>query len=105
MIKIYFENKGFCHAYNSFDFKVKLIGENGEYIIFNGNDINLSLLAESEKTVTVKADFGKVSAGKYTLAVGMFEGDTSIKLGFKDECLMDDGFYCIDSLTVLEAVI
>lgn len=105
MFKLYFENKGFCHAYNSYDFKVKLIGDNGEYTVFCGNGINLTLSAESEKAVTVKADFAGVPAGDYTLAVGMFEGETPIKLGFKKECLTSDGFYGIDSLTVSEASI
>ena len=98
--KFYFTNKGFCHSYYPFKFKIKIVGENGSFDIFSELGINQRIMAESSYEYLVKLDFKKVPAGKYLLCVGMFENDLAIKLGFKNDCLMSDGYYCIDEIFV-----
>lgn len=97
----YFENKGFARAYNSFTLKFKLISENGEeYEIYSSDGVNTDWLSETVKKETVKFDLSKVAQGKYTLCVGLFEGETPIKLGFKEECKTGNGYYGFDEVEV-----
>jgi len=101
VIDFCFENKGFSKAYNSYDFKVKLVSNEGEeYPVFDKAGLNLNWLSESIKTESVVIDLKNVPSGEYTLCVGMFEGETPVKFGFKKECLTTDGYYEIDSVVV-----
>ena len=101
LIDFCFENKGFSKAYNSYDFKVKLVSNEGEeYPVFDKAGLNLNWLSESIKTESVVIDLKNVPSGEYTLCVGMFEGETPVKFGFKKECLTTDGYYEIDSVVV-----
>lgn len=99
--KFYFENKGFAKAYNCFTLKFRLVAENGkEFEIFSSDNINTNWLAEQVYKETLKFDLSDVPSGKYTLCVGLFEGDLPIKMGFKKECEMDGGFYGFDTVEV-----
>lgn len=101
VLKLYIENKGFCHAYNPYSLQLKLISDNGtEYMVFKEIGRNLAWTAESVKAETVKMDLSNVPAGNYTLCVGLFEDGTPIKLGMKKETLKADGFYELDSIPV-----
>lgn len=101
VVKLYIENKGFCHAYHSYVLKIKLLGQNGEeYTVFEKDGLNTAWKAESLSAETVKLDLKDVPAGDYTLCVGLFECETPIKLGFKKECIMENGFYGFDTVCV-----
>lgn len=102
VIKLWFENKGFCHAYNAFDLKIKLVSEDSgdEYIVFENCGMNLNWKSETVTEETLKLSLKDVPSGKYTLCIGMFDGNTPIKLGFKSECDNGDGFYQFDSVEV-----
>ena len=102
MAKFYFENKGFARAYNSFTLKFKLVSrESGrEYEIYSNANLNEKWLSETVTKETVRLDLSAVPAGEYVLCVGMFEGETPIKMGFRAECNTEDGFYEFDSVTV-----
>lgn len=95
-----FTNKGFCHAYYPYDFKVRLKNETGIYDIGCFNGINKEIEAESSKSFKLNLDFSKVPEGEYELQIGMFEEERPILLGFRDICKTDDGYYLIDSLDV-----
>ena len=100
MARFYFQNKGFCHAYNAYDFKIKLVNEQGDYIVHCDKTMNLEIKAESCYDKMFRLDLRMVPQGDYTLCIGMFDGDKPIKLGFKDACLRDDGYYELDQVTV-----
>lgn len=99
--KFYFENKGFAKAYNSFTLKFKLVSQDGsEYEIFSRDDLNTNWLSEKVYKEILKFDLSDVPSGKYTICVGLFEGATPIKMGFKSESEMDGGFYSFDEVDV-----
>lgn len=95
-----FTNKGFCHAYYPYDFKVRLKNNTGIYEIGCFRGKNQEIEAESSKTFRLKLDFSNVPEGKYELQIGMFEGERPILLGFKEVCNTEGGYYLIDSLDV-----
>ena len=74
--------------------------ENGEYEIFSNENINQNWQPEQITKETLKFDLSDVPVGSYTLCVGMFEKDLPIKMGFKCECEMGDGFYGFDTVEV-----
>jgi len=103
MIKLYIENKGYCHAYDPFTLKIKLIGtDNSEYVVYENTGINLGWKSEAVTVERLKSDLKEVKAGEYVLCIGLFEDRIPIKLGFSQACLRSDGYYDIDTITVKE---
>lgn len=101
VVKLYIQNKGFCHAYRPFELKIKLVGSDGsEYIVFNRSGMNLEWRAESLVCETVRLELTAVPAGEYLFCIGIFEGETPIQLGFKEDCVTADGFYALDTVCV-----
>jgi len=56
--------------------------------------------AESLSTEVLRLDYRNVPAGKYSLDLGLFEGETPIKIGFKDDMKLSDGYYRLCTLQV-----
>jgi len=100
IVNVWFENKGFSKAYNPFTLKFKLVGENGEYTVFEKDGLNLNWQSESVTKETLKFDLTNVPKGEYTLCVGLFENETNIKMGFKSACDRLDGYYELDCVKV-----
>ncbi|MCK9160892.1 MAG: DUF4832 domain-containing protein [Bacteroidaceae bacterium] len=102
VIKVWFENKGFCHAYYPYTLKFKLVNEeNGNEIIVSEQlGTNLKWKFESVTMERIKLDLRAAIPGKYTLCVGMFDGKRPIRLGFKTDCKRNDGFYDFDTISV-----
>lgn len=101
VLKLYFENKGFCHAYNPYQLKIKLVANDGsEHTVFEDNGRNLKWRSETVTAESVKIDLSSTPAGEYILCVGLFENNTPIKLGMKNQTLRADGFYELDSISV-----
>lgn len=99
--EISIRNKGFSKAYHKFNLRIKLKGENGEYILNKENPDNRLWLGESKTAETVMLDLRSVPSGRYELLVGMFENETPIKLGFSRE-FERDGMYKISEVSVEE---
>jgi len=100
IVSVWFENKGFSKAYNPFTLKFKLVGESGEYIVFENDTANLNWKAESVTKETFKFNLTNVPKGDYTLCVGLFENETNIKMGFKSACDRADGYYELTGVCV-----
>lgn len=93
-------NKGFCHSYHRFDMKIILENEKNTYVLNDESPDNRKWQAESTNNETVILKLKNVPAGEYTLKIGMFEGDTPIKLGFEPKLCSNDGSYVITKATV-----
>lgn len=104
IMSLWIENKGFCHAYTPFTLKIKFTNEeNGnEFLVFEKSGLNMKWASESVTEEKIKLSLKDVGAGEYTVSIGLFEGDTPIKLGFNEQCLVADGFYQFDSVKVKE---
>ena len=70
----------------------------GSYIIPLDAD-NRDWLPGAPVTLDLRVDARGVPAGEYEIAVGLFEGERSIKLAIKETAL-DEGFYTIGRATV-----
>ena len=101
--KILISNKGYSKCYHQYDLKLRARSRDGSLYSLN-SDYPDSTRWESD-TVSeeaVKLDFTGVPAGKYTLDVGLFLGETPIKLGINASLKTDDGFYGLFEFTVNE---
>ena len=87
------ENRGWARAYWPFDLKLRLKNEQGSYIIPLDAD-NRAWMPDAPVTLTLRVNATGVPEGEYDVAVGLFEGETPIKLAIKETALAD-GFYTI----------
>lgn len=95
-----FSNRGYCHSYYPYTLKIMLKNDFGVYEIGSFEGINKSIKSQSSQSFELDLDFTNVPNGDYGLLIGMFEEDTPIKLGIREECKADEGYYLIDELTV-----
>ncbi len=94
------ENKGFSRAYHTYCAKVVLEDPQGNRTtVFYDNVNNESWLPGQATRCRLRLDLDGVEAGKYSLLLGLFEGDTPIKLAM-DESRCRDGFYLLEMVTV-----
>ena len=93
------KNKGWSKAYHEKRIVFAVIGEDGKiYKCETGARID-QLDTEEEASFTVNLDLRSVPGGEYSVCIGVFEGDTPIKLALKDEIKRGD-FYEIAKRTV-----
>ena len=92
-VRLTLRNNGFAHAYHRYDLKLRLRGKNGSYILNTESPDNRTWESESTATEKIVVNLRKVPAGVYSFEIGMFEGNTPIKLGFDTEFDLGDGFY------------
>ena len=99
--KIYIRNNGFSKCYHQYDMKIRLRGEDGTTYALNDRYPD-STRWEREETAeeTFRLDYKNVPVGKYTVELGLFEGDTPIKLALKREMAQEDGYYRLTDIEV-----
>lgn len=91
---LHFENRGWAPAYHKYELKVKI----GDKITVSDWDIR-TLSEDSCADVVVNPDLTGLQEGKYDVFVGLFEGDTPVKLAVKKE-FEQDGYYRIAEVFV-----
>jgi hypothetical protein len=81
--------------------KIRAVSDDGSVYYLNSvSPDSTRWEAESLTEETLKLDFRAVPVGDYHLEIGMFDGDNPIKLGFKNDCNAQDGYYRVSKITV-----
>ena len=104
MMKLFVRNNGFSKAYRLYSLKVIAEGDNGRFVLNSESPDNRKWDGGERYTETVKLDFTKIPSGRYHVKIGMFEGDTPIKLALKKDILSEDGLYTICEINVKELI-
>lgn len=100
VLTLYVENKGFSRAYHTYTFRVELEDENGARVrVFDQSAENENWLPNQEVACKLKLNLDGIGAGSYRLFVGLFDGETPIKLAIEQE-RYKDGYYTLDTVTV-----
>lgn len=98
---IYMENRGWSAAYHKYTIKVAAVSSDGtKYILNNESPDNRRWKPGEITSERIRLDFRGVPAGKYSLEIGLFDGERPVKLALKDECGRDGGMYDLDEFTV-----
>ena len=92
-IELDVQNRGWARAYFKYDLRLCLRGENGTFVIPLDAD-NRTWQPDSPITLSLRVDARGVPEGDYDVCVGLFEKDTPILLGIKQDYLKD-GYYTI----------
>lgn len=101
--RFYIRNRGFSKCYHQYDLVVRLSSEEGTLYYLNDKYPDSTRWeAESLTEERIRLDFRNVPAGKYYLELAMINDDIPIRLGFKNELLLADGFYRITEIVVNE---
>lgn len=101
MAEIRICNKGFSKCYHQYDLKLRLSDSAGNLYSLNSTYPDSTKWREdSLSTEVLRLDYRKVPAGEYHIELGLFEADTPIKLGFKADMLLSDGYYRLGILQV-----
>ena len=94
------ENRGFSRAYHTFCAKVVLEDSQGNRTtVFYDTVDNQSWLPEKAVDCRLRLDLEGVSAGEYSLLVGLFEGETAVKFAM-DADRYRDGLFLLDKITI-----
>ncbi|MBO5842148.1 MAG: DUF4832 domain-containing protein, partial [Clostridia bacterium] len=88
------QNRGWARAYRKYDLKIRLRGADGSEYVLDTDTDNRTWLSGQKKTIALRPDLRDIPAGKYEVAIGMFEGDKTVKLALKQE-IFDGRFYTI----------
>ena len=88
------QNRGWARAYRKYDLKIRLRGADGSEYVLDTDTDNRTWLSGQKKTIALRPDLRDVPAGKYEVAIGMFEGEKTVKLALKQE-IFDGRFYTI----------
>jgi hypothetical protein len=98
---VFVRNKGYSRCYHQYDLKIRLVSDDGDvYYVNDRYPDSTRWDSETLTEETVRLNFDGVPARDYHLEVGMFDGDTPIKLGFNNECNAQDGYYRVSKITV-----
>ena len=89
VIELDVENRGWARAYRKYELRVRLCGEGGTYTIPMECD-NRTWEPDTPVTLALRLDARGVPEGNYDLLIGMFEGETPIRLAIKQEAMQDD---------------
>lgn len=99
-IDIIFINHGFAKCYNKFDLRLRLSGVGGEYS-FDAPDCDCRRwLPDEPAKERITLDTRALPAGEYTLSVGLFEGETPIKLAVQSD-FEHEGLYNIAKVRII----
>lgn len=101
ILRLYVENKGFARAYNRYNLKVFARSDEKTYILNAESPDNRRWDGGCSYVENIVLDFADVPAGEYKLAIGMYEGDTPVKLAISQDLINDDGSYSVDNIDVL----
>lgn len=93
-------NNGACHAYNRYHTAIILTDKNGTSTEFEMSSLdNTTVMADKSETFTETFDISKLSSGKYTLSVRMYnDSGRTIELALKNK--NDDGSYTLCEITL-----
>lgn len=99
-VDIYFENRGFAHAYDRYSLKLLLASADGSEYIIDAPDCDCRRWQPNERALEhVKFDLRSVPSGSYTLSCGLFKGSLPIKLAMQPE-LEHSGWYKLAEVEV-----
>lgn len=102
LITLHIENRGYAKAYKPFTLKLRLTDENGKtYTETIADADNRTWLPDRVTAQVCRIRPTGLRPGECDLAVGLFEGDTPIKLGLKPGA-DKDGFYTLCRTAVRE---
>ena len=101
MAEIRIRNKGFAKCYHQYDLKLRLTDKNGrQYPLNTKYPDSTKWPAEQLSTEILRLEYREVPPGEYDLELGLFEAQTPIRLGLKQELLLADGYYRLCKLSV-----
>lgn len=93
-------NDGACYAYNRYNTAIILTDKNGNSTKFEMSSLdNTTVMSGKSKTFTDTFDISKLSGGKYTLSIRMYnDSGRTIELALKNK--NDDGSYTLCEITL-----
>lgn len=95
---IRFINRGFCHAYNRFALRVRLVNaETGAESIFDTDADNRRWMEDSLTEEEIALRTRDLPAGVYQIWIGLFEGEQSIAFAIAPERQKDGWVYLADT--------
>ena len=95
------ENRGWAKAYRKYDLVFRLRSTAGKDYVIPAECDNRKWMPNQKQTLKLQLDLRHIPAGKYEVAIGMFEGETPVKLAIK-ESVSDGKFYTLCGATVKE---
>ncbi len=103
MAHVFIKNKGYSKCYHQYDLKIRLVSDDGRVYALN-SEYPDSRRWESETLTeeTLRLDYRHVPAGEYHAEIGLFDGETPVRLGIKEEYLTPDGYYRVTKTAVNE---
>ena len=101
--KVRISNRGYAKCYNQYDLKLRARSSDGKLYPLNCKYPDSTRWErECVSVECIKLDFFGVPAGEYTLDIGLFFGETPIKLGIKENLKTEDGYYGVFNFSVNE---
>lgn len=99
--KVCIRNNGFSKCYHQYDLKLRLQDAQGNTYALNDRYPD-STRWERETTIeeVFRLHYSNVPPGTYHVEIGLFEGETPIRLAVKQEYLQPDGYYRLTELRV-----
>jgi len=101
ILYLWVENRGFAPGYHHFDFRIALMGTNGQVFTETIPAGNLAWRPGEEIRVPVRCTPKNVPAGDYGLFIGLFEGETPVLLGIESS-RKQDGLYHLCDIPVID---
>lgn len=100
LFRLHVENKGFARAYHKYSLKITARSDADVYVLNAESPDNRKWDGGCSYIENIVLDFNGVPAGEYKLAIGMYDGDTPVKLAISRDLINDDGSYSIDNINV-----
>ena len=101
MITLDVENRGWAKAYHKYDLVFRFRSTAGKDYVIPVECDNRKWMPGVKQTLKLQLDLRHIPAGQYEVAIGMFEGETPVKLALK-ESVSDGKFYTLCGATVKE---
>jgi len=98
-LNLWVRNGGFAPAYYGYTAKVMLCKGDKAYTVFEGEADNKNWQPDEQCVQGYNLDLSAVPKGEYDLCIGLFEGNTPIRLGLNQK-LYENGFYTLGSINV-----
>lgn len=100
-IRFYWSNRGIAPAYWRYSFKIRLQNiETGiEKILIMDESDNRKWMPGEETVERLKMTVPDLKPGKYKFSIGLFEGNTSIQIGIRED-LCKEGFYDVTTVEI-----
>ena len=97
---IFFENRGFAHAYHRFALRIRMKNrETGETFVFDTEADNRRWEPGEISEEPIRLRTRAMPAGQYEMRMQLSEGDTLIRIGMAEERL-EDGWYLLSDVTI-----